>query len=63
MTFFNFGWSCPAHMTVTSPAKIVLAEHQCILPKDHPGPHKSKDGTIWMNSERTTDGIDKNRVA
>jgi hypothetical protein len=51
-SMFNFARHCPGHITVKSPGGLIIKEYSCKLPKDHEGPHKGPEGTIWQGDEK-----------
>ena len=40
---------CPYTNTLLTPGGIVLDEMDCVLPINHQGVHRAKNGAIWDN--------------
>ena len=56
MSLFRFLDShiCPFKMPLaTDQSKRNVLEYKCVLPIGHDGVHRSKDGAMWLNTEKT----------
>ena len=56
MTFLNFNKQCPASIELRSVAGLTIKTYKCVLMNGHTGPHRDKEGAIFIKEMTTNHG-------